>query len=101
MEMIRLLEQVLRNSRAVDREALCVLAGHKVSISYPGRERTNALQLTIQGIAELTSLSVYTLHILRCRDRSPQLTSIAMDILRFPSRRGLKTLVAGWRRCGI
>ena len=32
MEMIRLLEQVLRNSRAVDREALCVLAGQKVSI---------------------------------------------------------------------
>ena len=30
MEMIRLLEQVLRNSRAVDREALCVLAGQKV-----------------------------------------------------------------------
>lgn len=31
IEMIRLLEHVLRNSRAVDREALCVLAGHKVS----------------------------------------------------------------------
>lgn len=30
METIRLLEQVLRNSRAVDREALCVLAGQKV-----------------------------------------------------------------------
>ena len=38
MEMIRLLEQVLRNSRAVDREALCVLAGQKVSISYPERD---------------------------------------------------------------
>ncbi len=35
METIRLLEQVLRNSRAVDREALCVLAGQKVIRCHP------------------------------------------------------------------
>ena len=40
MEMIRLLEQVLRNSRAVDREALCVLAGQKVS-SWSAAQRTH------------------------------------------------------------
>ena len=31
MELIRLLEQALRNSRAIDREALCIQAGRKVS----------------------------------------------------------------------
>ena len=42
MEMIRLLEQVLRNSRAVDREALCVLAGQKVSSWYAGQHLFDA-----------------------------------------------------------
>ncbi len=53
MEMVRLLEQVLRNSRAVDREALCVLAGHKVCISYPYQEQL-LWSYSSRGTAEMT-----------------------------------------------
>jgi exosome complex component RRP45 len=41
--MARLLEKALRRSEAVDREALCIVAGQKVrSIIYPTLGRTNA-----------------------------------------------------------
>jgi hypothetical protein len=47
--MARLLEKALRRSEAVDREALCIVAGRKVRLAFRGRQEEEL------RIADLTS----------------------------------------------